>query len=70
MKLTDEQKAEIQVLMERFWNDVAGLPWQDKVWTRNLELRQQSKQHFVNATAEDVIKTVEGEANATTESND
>lgn len=44
----------IAALVNRFWNDVAGLPWQDKSWVGNEALKEQTRTHFVNATIEDI----------------
>lgn len=70
MEVTEEQAYKIQMLMERFWKDVAGLPWQDKTWVGNEALKQQTRQHFVNATFQDVINVMKGEDDATVPSND
>lgn len=49
---------DVRQIVERFWNDVAGLPWKDKVWTDNVALKEQTRQHYVNATTEDLEKIV------------
>lgn len=49
----------IREIAERFWNDVAGLPWKDKVWLNNESLKEQTRQHYVGATTDDLQKIVE-----------
>lgn len=70
MEVTDEVTHKIHALMERFWKDVSGLPWQDSSWVKNVALREQSRTHFVNATANDIIDIMKGVDNATVPSND
>lgn len=70
MELSEEQKDAIHVLMERFWKDVSALPWTDPGWVSNADNRQLTEQHYVTATANDVINLVQGGADATTASND
>lgn len=50
---------DIKSIVERFWNDVQGLPWKDKTWTDNAALKEQTRQHYVNATTNDLQKIVE-----------
>lgn len=68
MEVSDGVKEEVRTLMERFWKDIAGLPWQDKSWSQNEAQREQTRQHFVNATANDVIDVIQGGMNADTTS--
>jgi hypothetical protein len=49
----------LKSIVERFWNDVAGLPWRDKQWVNNPRLIEQTRQHYVNATYDDLSKLIE-----------
>lgn len=66
------EHARVRELVERFWKDVANLPWQDQVWVSNEALKEQTRQHYVNATTSDMweLFKLKEEDNATTASND
>lgn len=57
-------RKEIQEIVERFWKDVASLPWQDKGWTDNPQARELSRQHFTKATTHDLYNLIKGKTNA------
>lgn len=50
---------DLRQIVERFWNDVAGLPWKDKAWVENAKMREETRVHYVNATHEDLKALVE-----------
>lgn len=50
---------QVKEIVERFWKDVAGLPWKDKGWVGNEALKEQTRQHYVNATYADLMKVLE-----------
>jgi malate synthase len=51
----------VRELMNRFWRDVQGLPWADPSWVNNKGAREQTRNHFVEATTADVMKAVKKE---------
>lgn len=70
MEVTQDQIDKVHALMERFWKDVASLPWTDPAWVNSGDsLKEPTRQHFVNATANDVIDVMKGVDNATVPSN-
>lgn len=50
---------ELKKLVERLWNDIAGLPWLDAAWRKDNAFKEQTKQHFVKYTTEDILKLME-----------
>jgi hypothetical protein len=61
-------EAEIRRIVERMWKDVASLPWQDASWVNSPERQEQTRQHFVKATTDDLIKIAEEKDNNGTNS--
>lgn len=61
--LTEPMKEELTRLVERMWQDVAGLPWQDATWVNNQQLKDKTKTHYVSSTLEDLLKIMEANKN-------
>lgn len=63
-KVCDDCRDKIHAIVERLWNDVNGLPWSDPQWLNNAGAREQTKQHYVNATVDDIVKLLEEKPDA------
>jgi hypothetical protein len=51
----EEVRSAFQAIAERMWQDVATQPWTDPGYVSNEEAMRLAKQHFVNATAIDLV---------------
>lgn len=56
----------IREIVERFWNDVASLPWHEL--EGQWEAPTETKKHFVDATIADLLAVVDGTKQTPTQS--
>jgi hypothetical protein len=58
----EEEMSKRDKLIERLWNDIAGLPWKDKAWANNPQMVSDTKLHYVTATQADWKELTSNEA--------
>jgi hypothetical protein len=60
---SEEQRQAVRTIVERFWKDIASLPWQDQGWVNNALAVEQTRQHYVEATINDLEQIGETKTN-------